>query len=122
MCVAVLDSPVYKHLYVNETVPDPQGQKITKSRGNAVNPWQMIEEHSADAVRLYLLGQSQVWLPKRFDRRQVPDVTGGFLNALRSTYEFFRRYAEDWKPPAEAAATPFEKRPPFDRWLLARLD
>src|SRR5439155_867471 len=47
---------------------------------------------------------------------------GGFLNALRSTYEFFRRYAEDWKPPPDAAATPFEKRPPADRWLLARLD
>jgi len=87
-----------------------------------VNPWEVIEEYGADAVRLYLLGQSQVWLPKRFDRRQIPDVTGGFLNALRSTYEFFRRYAEDWKPPAEAAATPFEKRPPADRWLLARLD
>src|SRR5436189_212321 len=74
------------------------------------------------AQRLYLLGQSQVWQTKRFDRRQVPEITGGFLNALRSTYEFFRRYAEDWKPPSEAAATPFEKRPPADRWLLARLD
>jgi len=73
-------------------------------------------------VRLYLLGQSQVWQTKRFDRRQVPEITGGFLNALRSTYEFFRRYAQDWTPPAEVAATPFEKRPPADRWLLARLD
>src|SRR5207248_2657991 len=72
--------------------------------------------------RLYLLGQSQVWQTKRFDRRQVPEITGGFLNALRSTYEFFRRYAQDWTPPAEVAATPFEKRPPADRWLLARLD
>jgi isoleucyl-tRNA synthetase len=87
-----------------------------------VNPWEVIEAYGADAVRLYLLGQSQVWLPKRFDRHQVPDVTGGFLNALRNTYDFFRRYAEDWTVPADAAATPFEKRPAADRWLLARLD
>src|ERR1043166_5197104 len=78
---------------------------MSKSRGNVVNPWEVIEEYGADAVRLYLLGQSQVWLPKRFDRRQVPEVTGGFLNALRSTYEFFRRYAESWTPPPPAPAS-----------------
>src|SRR5258705_3703871 len=120
--VTAFDALVYKNVIVNELVLDAQGQKMSKSRGNVVNPWEVIEEYGADAVRLYLLGQSQVWLPKRFDRRQIPDVTGGFLNALRSTYEFFRRYAEDWKPPTDAAATPFEKRPRADRWLLARLD
>src|SRR5467141_2330880 len=120
--VTAFEAMVYKNVIVNELVLDAQGQKMSKSRGNVVNPWEVIEEYGADAVRLYLLGQSQVWLPKRFDRRQIPDVTGGFLNALRSTYEFFRRYAEDWKPPTDAAATPFEKRPPADRWLLARLD
>jgi isoleucyl-tRNA synthetase len=120
--VTAFEAIVYKNVIVNELVLDAQGQKMSKSRGNVVNPWEVIEEFGADAVRLYLLGQSQVWLPKRFDRRQIPDVTGGFLNALRSTCEFFRRYAEDWKPPTDAAATPFEKRPPADRWLLARLD
>ncbi len=120
--VTAFDAMVYKNVIVNELVLDAQGQKMSKSRGNVVNPWEVIEEYGADAVRLYLLGQSQVWQTKRFDRRQVPEITGGFLNALRSTYEFFRRYAEDWKPPSEAAATPFEKRPPADRWLLARLD
>src|SRR5439155_302724 len=87
-----------------------------------VNPWEVIEEYGEDAGRLYLLGQRQVWQTKRFDRRQVPEITGGFLNALRSTYEFFRRYAQGWTPPTEVATTPFEKRPPADRWLLARLD
>jgi len=120
--VTAFDAPVYKNVIVNELVLDAQGQKMSKSRGNVVNPWEVIEEYGADAVRLYLLGQSQVWQTKRFDRRQVPEITGGFLNALRSTYEFFRRYAQDWTPPAEVAATPFEKRPPADRWLLARLD
>src|SRR5207247_2088911 len=83
------------------------------------DPWKVISEHGADAVRLYLCGQSQVWLPKRFDPRQIPDVAGGFLNTLRSTYDFFRRYAQDWRPPAEEDRTPSAERPSPDRWLLA---
>src|SRR5205085_1373682 len=117
---AAFDSLVYKNVIVNELVLDAQGQKMSKSRGNVVNPWEVIEEYGADAVRLYLLGQSQVWLPKRFDRRQVPDVAGGFLNTVRHTYNFFAQYAGDWKP--SDAATPVADRPLADRWVLARLD
>jgi len=120
--VTAFDAPVYKHVIVNEHVLDVHGQKMSKSRGNVVDPWQVIGEHGADAVRLYVLGQSQVWLPKRFDERQIPEVSGGFLNTLRSTYDFFRRYAQDWNPPAEADVTPPSQRPAADRWLLARLD
>ncbi|TMG79605.1 MAG: isoleucine--tRNA ligase, partial [Betaproteobacteria bacterium] len=120
--VTAFDAPVYKHVIVNEHVLDVHGQKMSKSRGNVVDPWNVIGQHGADAVRLYLLGQSQVWLPKRFDERQIPEVAGGFLNTLRSTYDFFRRYAQDWTPPTEAAATPSGQRPAADRWLLARLD
>jgi len=120
--VTAFDALVYKHVIVNEHVLDVHGQKMSKSRGNVVDPWKVIGAHGADAVRLYLLGQSQVWLPKRFDEQQIPEVAGGFLNTLRSTYDFFRRYAQDWNPPAEAAATPPSQRPAADRWLLARLD
>jgi isoleucyl-tRNA synthetase len=120
--VTAFDAPVYKHVIVNEHVLDVHGQKMSKSRGNVVDPWKVIGAHGADAVRLYLLGQSQVWLPKRFDERQIPEVSGGFLNTLRSTYDFFRRYAQDWHPPADEDATPPKQRPAADRWLLARLD
>ena len=120
--VSAFDAPVYRHVIVNEHVLDVHGQKMSKSRGNVVDPWKVIAEHGADAVRLYLLGQSQVWLPKRFDEKQIPEVAGGFLNTLRATYDFFRRYAQDWNPPAEEDATPAGKRPASDRWLLARLD
>ena len=120
--VAAFDAQVYKHVIVNELVLDAQGLKMSKSRGNVIDPFTLLAGHGADAVRLYLLGQSQVWLPKRFDERQIPDVSGGFLNTLRATYEFFRRYAQHWRPPAEQDATPVAKRPSADRWLLARLD
>ncbi len=122
IAVAAFDAPVYKHVIVNELVLDAAGQKMSKSRGNVLNPWQVVEEFGADAVRLFLLGQSQVWLPKRFDPRQIPDVAGGFLNTLRNTYGFFALYAPDWTPPAEGEAAPAADRPLADRWLLARLD
>jgi len=120
--VTVFDAQVYKHVIVNDMLLDAQGQKMSKSRGNVVNPWHVIEEHGADAVRLYLLGQSQVWLPKRFDARQIPELAGGFLNSVRNTYSFFQLYAGDWTPPSEPEPPPLEKRPLVDRWLLARLD
>jgi len=120
--VTAFDAQVYKHVIVNDHLLDAHGLKMAKSRGNVVDPWKVVGEHGADAVRLYLISQSQVWLPKRFDERQIPEVAGGFLNTLRSTYDFFRRYAQDWNPPAEEDATPASERPAADRWLLARLD
>ena len=120
--VTAFDAAVYKHVIVNDMVLDEHGLKMSKSRGNVVDPMKAVAEHGADAVRLYLVAQSQVWLPKRFDERQIPEIAGGFLNTLRSTYDFFRRYAEDWNPPAAENATPAEQRPAADRWLLARLD
>jgi len=122
IAVGAFDAPAYKHVIVNEMLLDAHGKKMSKSRGNVANPWQAIEQHGADAVRLFLLGQSQVWLPKRFDTDQIPKVAGGFLNTLRSAYDFFYLYAEadGWRP--EARTPPVEQRPPVDRWLLARLD
>jgi len=120
IAVGCFESPAYRNVIVNELVLDPQGQKMSKTRGNVVNPWQVIEQYGADAVRLYLLGQSQVWLTKRFDAETVGELAGGFLNTLRSTYDFFQKYVEDWRP--GTAAPPPSERPDMDRWLLARLD
>jgi isoleucyl-tRNA synthetase len=119
IATAAFDSTAYRHVVVNELVLDPQGQKMSKSKGNVVSPWDMIEQFGADTVRLYLLASSQVWLPKRFDPATIPEVAGGFLNALQSTYEFFRRYAA---PGGLQAAPDPAARPLLDRWILARLD
>ena len=118
IAVTAFDAPAYRHVVVNELVLDADGQKMSKSRGNVVSPWDMIEEFGADTVRLYLLASSQVWLPKRFDRAAIPEVAGKFLNALRSTYEFYQLYAPDAGQGAPAPA----ERPLLDRWILARLD
>jgi isoleucyl-tRNA synthetase len=100
-------------------VLDAEGQKMSKSKGNVVDPWEMIEEFGADTVRLYLLASSQVWLPNRFDPRTIPEVAGGFVNTLRNSYKFFADYAGEWRP--GSVPRPGD-RPLADRWLLSRLD
>lgn len=117
IAATVFDSGAYRNVVVNELVLDAEGQKMSKSKGNVVNPWDMLAEFGADTVRLYLLVSSQVWLPKRFDKRQIPQVTGDFFRALRNTYEFFRLYAG-----RIPAAPPVAGRPESDRWILGRLD
>jgi isoleucyl-tRNA synthetase len=119
IATTAFDEVAYKHVIVNELVLDPEGQKMSKSRGNVVDPWQMIREFGADTIRVYLLASSQVWLPKRFDRRTIPEVAGGFFNTLRNTYGFFSLYAGDWQP---EQAPPLSARTQLDRWLLSRLD
>jgi isoleucyl-tRNA synthetase len=121
IAAGAFDQPAYRNVIVNELVLDAQGQKMSKSRGNVVDPWAVIGDEGADALRLYLLGQSQVWLPKRFAAAQIGELAGGFLKTLRSTYDFFALYAGDAKAAAARAAAPGE-RPLVDRWLLARLD
>jgi isoleucyl-tRNA synthetase len=92
---------------------------MSKRIGNVVNPFETVARFGADAVRIYLLAGSQVWLPKRFDERAIPEVSLGFLNQLRNMYGFFALYAEDWEV---KSAPPLEDRPIIDRWLLGRLD
>ena len=119
IAAGVFDSVAYRHVIVNELILDAQGQKMSKSRGNVVDPVTAVAASGADAMRLYLLLSSQVWLPKRFDESQIKDVAGNVLEKLVHTYNLFQLYAEDWVPssgdPAPAA------RPLEDRWLLDRL-
>jgi len=119
IATGLFDGPAYRHVIVNGLVLDADGRKMSKRLGNVVDPWKAVEQHGADAVRLYLLGSSQVWLPKRFDPAAVTEVAGGSLNRLRNTYGFFALYAEDWQP---ELAPPVETRPLVDRWLLDRVE
>ena len=119
IATTVFDRPAYRNVIVNELVLDAEGQKMSKSKGNVVDPWKVIDEYGADTARLYLLVSSQVWLPKRFDLKGIPEAVGGFLNTLRNTYGFFQLYAGGWSPSASAPQRPSAQA---DRWILGRLD
>ena len=116
IAVTAFDQAPYRNVIVNELVLDSEGQKMSKSRGNVVEPWDVIQEFGADTVRVYLITSSQVWLPKRFDQRTIPEVAGGFFETLKHTYTFFALYSGEWTP----TDAPID-RPVTDRWLLGRL-
>ena len=111
----------YRHVLVNDLVLDANGFKMSKSKGNAVEPWKVIGTHGVDAVRLFLISTSQVWIPRRFDEDVLRQTAGRFLVTLRNTYSgIFAQYANfGWSPsgrdPVVAA------RPALDRWVLSRL-
>ena len=116
IAVTVFDSPAYRNVIVNDLVLDAEGQKMSKSRGNVVDPWEMITQFGADAIRLYFVTSSQVWLPKRFDPRALVSSVGKFNDTLRNTYDFFARYAEDWQPGQDPGTLDRS-----DHWILGRL-
>jgi isoleucyl-tRNA synthetase len=108
----------YRNVVVNELVLDAEGQKMSKSRGNVVDPTTLIRDFGADAIRLYLLASSEVWRPKRFDPRNIAETAGGFLNTLRNTYAFCALYADGTESGgglAEGAGDPAAAL--LDRWL-----
>jgi isoleucyl-tRNA synthetase len=111
----------YRHVVVNDLVLDAQGQKMSKSKGNTVDPWAVLERHGADAVRLFLVGSSQVWVPRRFDENAIRDTAGRFLVTLKNIYNgIFAQYANfGWAPSSLDPAV--ADRPPLDRWVLSRL-
>ena len=114
-----LASP-YRNVVVNDLVLDANGQKMSKSRGNTVEPMAVMERHGADAVRLFLVTASQVWKPRSFDEAVIRGTAGRFLLTLKNLYGFFAEYANfGWAPsPADPRR---EDRPAIDRWVLSRL-
>jgi isoleucyl-tRNA synthetase len=111
----------YRNVVVNDLVLDAQGQKMSKSKGNVVNPWDVMERHGADAVRLFLVASSQVWVPRRFDENAIRETAGRFLLTFRNVYNgIFAQYANfGWQP--GAADPQVDARPALDRWILSRL-
>ncbi|HET9986684.1 MAG TPA: isoleucine--tRNA ligase [Longimicrobiales bacterium] len=123
MAIATMlgDGPPYRNVIVNDLILDAEGQKMSKSRGNVVNPWDAIAEFGADAIRWYLVTVSQPWVPKRFDPVALAESARRVFDTLANTYRFFALYAnlEDWRP-SDADPAP-ERRSVLDRWILSRL-
>ncbi len=115
-----LGSP-FRNVVVNDLVLDAEGHKMSKSRGNTVDPWDAIGDHGADAIRWYFITASNPWVPKRYDPAALRESSRNFLDTLFNTYRFFALYAnaEDWAP-SDDDPVPSE-RSLFDRWLLSRL-
>jgi isoleucyl-tRNA synthetase len=106
---------------VNDLLLDVDGMKMSKSRGNVVDPWKALETFGADAIRWYFMTVSQPWVPKRFDPAALGESARRTFDTLANTYRFFAMYAnlENWRA---SDADPQPSSAVQDRWILARLD
>jgi isoleucyl-tRNA synthetase len=119
----VFDEPAYRSVVVNDLILDEEGQKMSKSRGNVVDPWDTVSEYGADALRFYLLSSSNPWLPKKWDGEALKETNRKLFDTLRSTYRFFAMYAdlEGWSHEVGGSSR-VKDRVAIDRWLISRLD
>ena len=111
----------FRNVVVNNLILDAEGQKMSKSAGNTVDPWDAIADHGTDAIRWYLITSSNPWVAKRYDPVAVQETSRKFLDTLFNTYRFFTLYAnaEDWSPSEDDPAR--QDRNLLDRWLISRL-
>ena len=116
------DSVAYKNVISNGLVLDKNGNKMSKRLGNAVDPFGAIQKYGADAVRWYMITNSQPWDNLKFDEAGVDEVRRKFFGTLYNTYAFFALYANIDKFDYKQPDLPYAERPEIDRWILSELN
>ncbi len=112
----------YENVIVLGHVQDENGQKMSKSKGNAVDPFDALEKYGADAIRWYFYINSAPWLPNRFHGKAVQEGQRKFMGTLWNTYAFFVLYANIDEFDASKYTLDYEKLPVMDKWLLSKLN
>jgi isoleucyl-tRNA synthetase len=112
----------YKNVIVLGHVQDENGQKMSKSKGNAVDPFEALEKYGADAIRWYFYINSAPWLPNRFHGKAVVEGQRKFMSTLWNTYAFFVLYANIDNFDATKYTLDYEKLSVMDKWLLSKLN
>jgi isoleucyl-tRNA synthetase len=118
----VFEQASFKNVVCLGLILDEKGEKMSKSKGNVVDPWDVMNTHGADAFRWYLYTSGPAGEPRRFSKELVGKVVANFWLTLWNTYSFFVTYAnlDGWTP--NTPAPPVAERDPLDRWLLAELN
>ena len=118
----IFDSVAFKNVISTGLVLDAKGNKMSKHVGNVINPFEMIDKYGSDAVRFYMITNSEPWDNLKFDPEGVAEISRKFFGTLYNTYSLFAMYAnvDDFDP--EAPQIPVDQRPEFDRWILSCLN
>jgi isoleucyl-tRNA synthetase len=119
--VFLFNKPAFKNCLVNELILDKDGQKMSKSRGNTVDPFALMQKYGADTSRWYLIASSPVWRPTLFNEESVGDMQRKFFSTLLNTYAFFTLYANVDNFTYKEDRIPNNERPEIDRWILSEL-
>ena len=118
----IFNKAPYKNVIVLGHVQDENGQKMSKSKGNAVDPFDALEKYGADAIRWYFYVNSAPWLPNRFHGKAVVEGQRKFMGTLWNTYAFFVLYANIDDFDATKYALEYDKLSVMDKWLLSKLN
>jgi isoleucyl-tRNA synthetase len=113
--------PSFKNVIVNDMILDRHGQKMSKTRGNTVDPFEVINQYGADAVRWFLIVSSPPWKPKLFDPEAVAEVQRKLFSTLLNTYSFFALYANIDGFQHDEDDVSLDARSDIDRWILSVL-
>jgi isoleucyl-tRNA synthetase len=118
----IFDDVAYENVVVNGLVLDADGNKMSKSKGNTVEPFTMIDKHGADVVRWFMMSNAPPWESVKFSERGLRDLRRKFFGTLENVYSFFATYAniDGFDPAAEPV--PLAERTELDRWIISRLN
>lgn len=117
----VFDSVAYKNVVSNGLVLDKEGQKMSKRLGNAIDPFETLAKHGADATRWYMISNANPWDNLKFDIAGIEEVKRKFFGTLYNTYSFFSLYANIDNFKYSECDIPLAERPEIDRWILSEL-
>lgn len=112
----------YKNVLVNDLILDKDGRKMSKSKGNTVDPFKLFDDYGADVLRWYLLYVSPAWTPTRFDIEGLKEVQSKFFSTIQNVYNFFAMYANTDNINAKDFFVEFRQRPELDRWIISKFN
>ncbi len=116
------DSVAFKNVVSNGLVLDKDGMKMSKSKGNVVDPFKTLDQYGVDATRWYMITNAQPWDNLKFDLEGIDEARRKFFGTLYNTYSFFALYANIDGFTFSEAYMPLEKRPEIDRWIISKLN
>ncbi len=116
----VMGESPYKNVLVNDLVLDKEGKKMSKSKGNTVDPFALFDRYGADTLRWYLLHVSPPWTPTKFDEDGLREIESKFFRSIRNVYNFFSLYANTDEVNPNDFFIEYEERPETDKWILSK--
>jgi len=118
----LFDKPAYRNVVSNGLVLDENGEKMSKSKGNAVEPFEMLQTYGADTVRWYMMSNSSPWENLKFSEDGLRETQRKFFNTIVNTYSFFAMYANIDGFTYSGSPLPKSERTEMDRWIISRLN
>jgi len=118
----VMGKAPYKNVLVNDLVLDKHGKKMSKTKGNTVDAFKLLDEYGADVVRWYLYYVSPAWTPTKFDEEGLTEVKSKFFSTFKNVYNFFTLYANTDEIDVNSFYVKADERPELDQWMLSKLN